>query len=116
MPPKAAAEKKPAASKAPVASKAPAEKKDAGKKAVAGDNKPKKRSKARKETYSSYIYKGESTNAFLSIITWFQDASLSARRVCFRLLPRRVINSGASGLARITRPHNQVHHFPKTSR
>ena len=50
-----AAEKKPA-SKAP-AGKAPAEKKEAGKKTavVAGDKK--KRSKSRKQTYSSYIYK-----------------------------------------------------------
>ncbi|RDW67913.1 histone H2B [Coleophoma crateriformis] len=54
MPPKAAAEKKPA-SKAP-ASKAPAEKKEAGKKTAASGDK-KKRSKTRKETYSSYIYK-----------------------------------------------------------
>ena len=54
MPPKAA-DKKPA-SKAPVASKAP-EKKDAGKKTAASGDK-KKRSKTRKETYSSYIYKG----------------------------------------------------------
>jgi len=55
MPPKAAAEKKPA-SKAP-ASKAPAaEKKEAGKKTAAPGEK-KKRTKTRKETYSSYIYK-----------------------------------------------------------
>ncbi|CZR57394.1 Histone H2B [Phialocephala subalpina] len=54
MPPKAAAEKKPAA-KAP-ASKAPAEKKEAGKKTAATGDK-KKRTKTRKETYSSYIYK-----------------------------------------------------------
>ncbi|EKD15122.1 hypothetical protein LZ554_003871 [Drepanopeziza brunnea f. sp. 'monogermtubi'] len=53
MPPKAA-EKKPA-SKAP-ASKAPAEKKEAGKKTAATGEK-KKRTKTRKETYSSYIYK-----------------------------------------------------------
>jgi len=51
MPPKGAAEKKPAA-------KAPAEKKDAGKKTAATGEK-KKRTKTRKETYSSYIYKGE---------------------------------------------------------
>lgn len=58
MAPKAA-DKKPA-SKAPVtASKAP-EKKDAGKKTAASGDK-KKRTKARKETYSSYIYKGESS-------------------------------------------------------
>jgi len=54
MPPKGAAEKKPAA-KAPAA-KAPAEKKDAGKKTAASGDK-KKRTKTRKETYSSYIYK-----------------------------------------------------------
>lgn len=55
MPPKAA-DKKPA-TKAPVtATKAP-EKKDAGKKTAASGEK-KKRSKTRKETYSSYIYKG----------------------------------------------------------
>lgn len=57
MPPKGAAEKKPAASKAPAA-KAPAEKKDAGKKTAAPGEK-KKRTKTRKETYSSYIYKGK---------------------------------------------------------
>lgn len=56
MPPKGAAEKKPA-TKAPAA-KAPAEKKDAGKKTAASGDK-KKRTKSRKETYSSYIYKGE---------------------------------------------------------
>lgn len=56
MPPKAA-DKKPAAKAPATASKAP-EKKDAGKKtAPSGDKK--KRTKARKETYSSYIYKGE---------------------------------------------------------
>jgi hypothetical protein len=57
MPPKA--EKKPTtAGKAP-AGKAPAEKKAAGKKtAAAGTGEKKKRSKTRKETYSSYIYKG----------------------------------------------------------
>ncbi|KAI1809812.1 histone H2B [Poronia punctata] len=53
MAPKAA-DKKPAA-KAPVASKAP-EKKDAGKKTASTGDK-KKRTKTRKETYSSYIYK-----------------------------------------------------------
>jgi histone H2B len=56
MPPKA--EKKPTtAGKAP-AGKAPAEKKEAGKKtAAAASGDKKKRSKTRKETYSSYIYK-----------------------------------------------------------
>lgn len=56
MPPKSA-DKKPA-SKAPVASKAP-EKKDAAGKKTAATGEKKKRTKARKETYSSYIYKGE---------------------------------------------------------
>ena len=56
MPPKA--EKKPTtAGKAP-AGKAPAEKKEAGKKTAAASGEKKKRSKTRKETYSSYIYKG----------------------------------------------------------
>ncbi|KAK0764587.1 hypothetical protein N5P37_002053 [Trichoderma harzianum] len=54
MPPKAA-DKKPAAKAPSTASKAP-EKKDAGKKTAASGEK-KKRSKTRKETYSSYIYK-----------------------------------------------------------
>jgi hypothetical protein len=63
MPPKAA-DKKPA-SKAPAASKAPVEKKDAGKKTAASGEK-KKRSKTRKETYSSYIYKGKSLPSFCS--------------------------------------------------
>ncbi|KAI9670106.1 MAG: histone H2B [Trizodia sp. TS-e1964] len=58
MPPKAAAEKKPSttAGKAP-AGKAPAEKKEAGKKTAAVPGEKKKRTKTRKETYSSYIYK-----------------------------------------------------------
>lgn len=57
MPPKAADKKPASASKAPAtASKAP-EKKDAGKKTAASGDK-KKRTKTRKETYSSYIYKG----------------------------------------------------------
>ncbi|KAI9833841.1 MAG: histone H2B [Phylliscum demangeonii] len=58
MPPKAAAEKKPTttAGKAP-AGKAPAEKKEAGKKTPAVAGEKKKRTKTRKETYSSYIYK-----------------------------------------------------------
>ncbi|KAF5130504.1 Histone H2B [Metarhizium anisopliae] len=55
MPPKAA-DKKPASKAPATASKAP-EKKDAGKKTAASGEK-KKRSKTRKETYSSYIYKG----------------------------------------------------------
>lgn len=74
MPPKAA-DKKPA-SKAPAsASKAPAEKKDAGKKTAASGDK-KKRTKARKETYSSYIYKGEFHSLGFSVaIASHRDAS-----------------------------------------
>ncbi|KAL4729626.1 histone H2B [Fusarium chlamydosporum] len=55
MAPKAA-DKKPASKAPATASKAPQEKKDAGKKTAASGDK-KKRSKSRKETYSSYIYK-----------------------------------------------------------
>ncbi|KAF2459580.1 histone-fold-containing protein [Lineolata rhizophorae] len=55
MPPKAT--KTPTtAGKAP-AGKAPAEKKEAGKKTAAPSGEKKKRTKSRKETYSSYIYK-----------------------------------------------------------
>merc|ERR1712169_166293 len=54
MAPKAA-DKKPASKAPATASKAP-EKKDAGKKTAASGEK-KKRTKTRKETYSSYIYK-----------------------------------------------------------
>ncbi len=60
MPPKAAEKKPTTAGKAP-AGKAPAaaEKKEAGKKtAAAPSGEKKKRGKTRKETYSSYIYKG----------------------------------------------------------
>lgn len=60
MPPKPA-DKKPASKAPATASKAP-EKKDAGKKTAASGDK-KKRTKARKETYSSYIYKGELLSA-----------------------------------------------------
>jgi hypothetical protein len=56
MPPKA--EKKPTtAGKAP-AGKAPTDKKEAGKKTAPPTGDKKRRSKTRKETYSSYIYKG----------------------------------------------------------
>jgi len=59
MPPKAAEKKPTTGGKAP-AGKAPAtEKKEAGKKtAAAPSGDKKKRGKTRKETYSSYIYKG----------------------------------------------------------
>ncbi|KAG0136066.1 histone-fold-containing protein [Tuber indicum] len=54
MPPKAAEKKPTTAGKAP-AGKAPEKK--AGKKTAAASGEKKKRSKTRKETYSSYIYK-----------------------------------------------------------
>lgn len=58
MPPKTAEKKPSTGGKAP-AGKAPAEKKEAGKKtATAATGEKKKRGKTRKETYSSYIYKG----------------------------------------------------------
>lgn len=61
MPPKAAEKTTKPAGKAP-AGKAPAEKKEAGKKTAAASGDKKKRTKTRKETYSSYIYKGEFAN------------------------------------------------------
>lgn len=63
MPAKAAEKKPSTGGKAP-AGKAPAtEKKEAGKKtAAAPSGEKKKRGKTRKETYSSYIYKGMSSN------------------------------------------------------
>ncbi|KAJ4291204.1 histone H2B [Kalmusia sp. IMI 367209] len=56
MPPKAASKTPTTAGKAP-AGKAPLEKKEAGKKTAAPSGDKKKRTKSRKETYSSYIYK-----------------------------------------------------------
>ncbi|CAK3969073.1 Histone H2B [Lecanosticta acicola] len=56
MAPKAAQKTPTTAGKAP-AGKAPAEKKEAGKKTAAPSGEKKKRTKTRKETYSSYIYK-----------------------------------------------------------
>ena len=66
MPPKAAEKKPSTAGKAP-AGKAPAEKKaEAGKKTAAAPGDKKKRTKTRKETYSSYIYKGKDRVGLLS--------------------------------------------------
>ncbi|GAB7332715.1 hypothetical protein MBLNU13_g04461t1 [Cladosporium sp. NU13] len=56
MAPKQAQKTPTTAGKAP-AGKAPAEKKEAGKKTAAVSGDKKKRTKTRKETYSSYIYK-----------------------------------------------------------
>jgi histone H2B len=59
MAPKAAQKTPSTGGKAPAA-KAPVEKKEAGKKTAAPSGDKKKRNKSRKETYSTYIYKGES--------------------------------------------------------
>jgi histone H2B len=59
MAPKAAQKTPTTGGKAPAAAgKAPVEKKEAGKKTAAPSGDKKKRTKTRKETYSSYIYKG----------------------------------------------------------
>ena len=63
MPPKAAEKKPSTGGKAP-AGKTTSEKKEAGKKTAAPSGDKKKRNKTRKETYSSYIYKG----IFLSFV------------------------------------------------
>jgi hypothetical protein len=59
MAPKAATKTPATAGKAPAGGKAPAEKKEAGKKTAPSTGEKKKRTKTRKETYSSYIYKGK---------------------------------------------------------
>ena len=61
MPPKA--QKTPTTGGKAPAGKAPAEKKEAGKKIAAPAGVNKKRTKTMKETYSSYIYKGEFSSA-----------------------------------------------------
>ena len=62
MPPKAAEKKPTTGGKAPAGKAPAAEKKEAGKKtATAPSGEKKKRGKTRKETYSSYIYKGMSS-------------------------------------------------------
>ena len=66
MPPKAAEKKPSTAGKAP-AGKTTSEKKEAGKKTAAPSGDKKKRNKTRKETYSSYIYKG-TTSCFVLIL------------------------------------------------
>jgi hypothetical protein len=62
MPPKA--QKTPTTGGKAPAGKAPAEKKEAGKKTAAPSGDKKKRTKTRKETYSSYIYKGKFGSLF----------------------------------------------------
>jgi histone H2B len=78
MAPKAA-DKKPASKAPATASKAP-EKKDAGKKTAASGDK-KKRSKTRKETYSSYIYKGGLNDLFFHAFCSWLDSSVVLKQV-----------------------------------
>ena len=68
MPPKAGEKKPSTGGKAPAGGKAPVEKKEAGKKTAAPSGDKKKRNKARKETYSSYIYKGILVYVFFEYI------------------------------------------------
>ena len=58
MPPKAASKTPTTSGKAPAGKQPAVEKKEAGKKTAAPAGEKKKRTKTRKETYSSYIYKG----------------------------------------------------------
>ena len=94
MPPKAA-DKKPASKAPATASKAP-EKKDAGKKTAASGEK-KKRTKTRKETYSSYIYKGELPS--LAIAPWHPPPSLVWVAHTFAVLKQVHPDTGISNRA-----------------
>lgn len=94
MPPKAA-DKKPASKAPATASKAP-EKKDAGKKTAASGEK-KKRTKTRKETYSSYIYKGLSRLSIFSSRLFLQ-ALLTCRAVLKQVHPDTGISNRAMSI------------------
>lgn len=76
MPPKAA-EKKPSTGGKVPAGKTTSEKKEAGKKTAAPSGDKKKRNKTRKETYSSYIYKG----TFCCLVLILESRLKSARFV-----------------------------------
>lgn len=82
MPPKAAEKKPTTGGKAP-AGKAPAEKKEAGKKTAPPTGEKKKNRKTRKETYSSYIYKGKIACAYHNLA---QPTSLRVKRIGTRFL------------------------------
>jgi hypothetical protein len=82
MPPKA--QKTPTTGGKAPAGKAPAEKKEAGKKTAAPSGDKKKRTKTRKETYSSYIYKGEFTILHRALQ---QRHHYTGRCACPRILP-----------------------------
>lgn len=87
MAPKAAEKKPTTAGKAP-AGKAPAEKKEAGKKTAAPSGDKKKRNKARKETYSSYIYKGMSGSLVLECANLTNTSRWETFRVDLTMLTR----------------------------
>lgn len=83
MPPKAAEKKPSTGGKAP-AGKAPAEKKEAGKKtAAAPTGEKKKRGKTRKETYSSYIYKGMISRPVFTVRSFKISMSLYLRVIFY---------------------------------
>ena len=67
MPPKAASKTPSTAGKAPAGKQPAVEKKEAGKKTAAPAGDKKKRTKTRKETYSSYIYKGKQNRLVVAI-------------------------------------------------
>ena len=84
MAPKAAEKKPSTGGKAP-AGKAPPEKKEAGKKTAAPSGEKKKNRKTRKETYSSYIYKGMLHYNTLSV-------SLQAYILCYSSLLDMIVS------------------------
>ncbi len=76
MAPKEASKKPTTGGKAPAGKAPAAEKKEAGKKtAAAPSGEKKKRGKTRKETYSSYIYKGENSIRIPSLVRINANAS-----------------------------------------
>lgn len=85
MPPKA--QKTPTTGGKAPAGKAPAEKKEAGKKTAAPSGDKKKRTKTRKETYSSYIYKGEFASARPMHATCILCSRASRLRLLFWMEP-----------------------------
>lgn len=89
MPPKA--QKTPTTGGKAPAGKAPAEKKEAGKKTAAPSGDKKKRTKTRKETYSSYIYKGKFDSQ-----PFFASQARQATFAGFSSLPTQRISSVSS--------------------
>jgi histone H2B len=92
----------PAASKQPAASKAPAAAKKTSKKtAPAADGEKKKRKKVRKETYSSYIYKGASLFGVLCGVccAWLRVLLTMVCVCCFLVLKQVHPDTGISNKA-----------------